>query len=69
MNGGTAAGAIMLHQEQRIKELEAENKELRAKLETAESALAGAQNIVRELRDRDSDLPSLADSHHGQVAG
>lgn len=56
MNGGTAAGAIMLHQEQRIKELEAENRELRAKLETASEALTGAQNIVRELRDRDSSV-------------
>ncbi len=41
---------------QMIKELEAENRELRAKLETVSEALTGAQNIVRELRDRDSSV-------------
>lgn len=59
MNGGTAAGAIMLHQEQRIAALEAENKELRAKLETAEEALAGAHRVIRQARDKDSDLQAL----------
>lgn len=41
---------------QRIQDLEAENRMLRAKLETVSEALTGAQNIVRELRDRDSSV-------------
>lgn len=69
MNAAALTGEILADQEQRIKELEAENRELRAKLETVSEALTGAQNIVRELRDKDSGLPSLSESHHGQVAG
>ena len=41
---------------QRIQELEAENRSLRSKLETLDEALQGAQNIVRQLRDKDSGL-------------
>lgn len=53
---------------QRIQELEAENRSLRSKLKTLDEALQGAQNIVRQLRDRDSDLP-VDFGHVGQVAG
>ena len=61
-------GEILADQERRIRTLEAENRDLRSKLETATEALAGAQNIVRELRDKDSGLP-VDFGHAGQVAG
>jgi hypothetical protein len=45
---------------QRVQELEAENKRLRAELETATEALAGAHRVIRHQRDRDSVLPAEA---------
>ena len=50
------SGESMERAEERIATLEAENRMLRAKLETVSEALTGAQNIVRELRDRDSSV-------------
>lgn len=53
-NTETLANAL-----QRIKELEAENRELRTKLETAEEALAGAHRVIRQARDKDSTIAPL----------
>lgn len=65
-NTETLANAL-----QRIKDLEAENKALKSKLETAEEALAGAHRVIRETRDKDSVLPGdpVDFGHVGQVAG
>lgn len=56
---------------QRVQELEAENRDLRNKLETAEEALAGAHRVIRQARDRDSTLPGDPANFGsaGQVAG
>lgn len=56
----TDNSATLAHAIQRIADLEAENKALKAKLETAEEALAGAHRIVRQIRDRDSTLSEVA---------
>jgi multidrug resistance efflux pump len=45
--------------EARIAALEAENKALRSKLETAEDALAGAHRVIRQARDKDSTIAPL----------
>lgn len=60
----------MARAETRIQELEAENKKLRADLETANEALAGAHRVIRHQRDKDSVLPSesVDFGHVGQVA-
>ena len=52
-----------------VRELEAENKKLRADLETANEALAGAHRVIRHQRDKDSVLLSgpLDFGHAGQV--
>lgn len=47
----------LVHVLQRVRELEAENKRLRAELETATEALAGAHRVIRHQRDKDSVLP------------
>ena len=46
--------------EEVVQDLEAENKRLRAELETATEALAGAHRVIRHQRDKDSVLPAEA---------
>lgn len=47
------------HALKRIEALEAENKRLKAELETMREALAGAHRIVRQIRDQDSTLSEV----------
>jgi cell division septum initiation protein DivIVA len=47
------------HAFKRIEALEAENKRLKAELETMKEALAGAHRIVRQIRDQDSTLSEV----------
>lgn len=49
----------MVNALRRIKDLEAENKALRSKLETVEEALAGAHRVIRQARDKDSTIAPL----------
>ena len=51
------SGEALDRAEERIRTLEAENKRLRAELETATEALAGAHRVIRHQRDKDSVLP------------
>lgn len=61
--------AVLVSLASGIIELEAENKTLRAELETAREALDGAHRVVRQIRDQQSTFPGLEERHHGQVAG
>ena len=54
------SGEALDRAEERIRTLEAENKRLRAELETATEALAGAHRVIRHQRDKDSVLPPEA---------
>lgn len=60
MSPDKLTGEILADQEYRIRTLEAENKRLRAELETATEALAGAHRVIRHQRDKDSVLPAEA---------
>ena len=53
------SGEAMERAEARIRDLEAEVRIMGTRIETLEEALAGAHRVIRESRDKDSQLPAL----------
>ena len=56
------SGESMERAEQKIRDLEAEVRIQGNRIETLQEALDGAHRVIRQLRDKDSELPALDNS-------